>query len=82
MANIIKMIFGMCWDILGIEIQLYEYTITLRQVLLFAVLAYGVATIFTWSLTGLGEVANERLFLSAPVPMARMVSSSAGSGCR
>ena len=34
----------MCWDILGIEIQLYEYTITLRQVLLFAVLAYGVAT--------------------------------------
>jgi len=44
MTNIIKMIFGMCWDILGIEIQLYEYTITLRQVLLFAVLAYGVAT--------------------------------------
>lgn len=33
----------MCWDILGIEFQLFEYTLTLRQVLLFAIVGYGVA---------------------------------------
>lgn len=43
MADTIKTIFGMCWGILGIEFQLYDYTVTLWQVLLFSVVAYAVA---------------------------------------
>ncbi len=43
MADTIKLWLGMCWDILGIEFQLFEYTLTLRQILLFAIVGYGVA---------------------------------------
>ncbi len=43
MADTVKAWFGMCWDILSIEFQLFEYTLTLRQVLFFGVVGYGVA---------------------------------------
>ncbi|MDE6873284.1 MAG: hypothetical protein K2P87_02350 [Lachnospiraceae bacterium] len=43
MADTIKTIFGMCWGILGIGFQVYDYTLTLWQVLLFSVTAYAVA---------------------------------------
>lgn len=45
MADTVKTIFNMCWDFFQIEIQLFEYTVTLQQVLFFAIIAYGLAVL-------------------------------------
>lgn len=41
--EIFKTLFQLCWSILGIEITVFDYTFTFRQVLFFSIIAYGAA---------------------------------------
>lgn len=41
MAEVMKTLFSMCWRLFSVEITLFEYTITLAQVLF-----YGMAGLF------------------------------------
>ena len=43
MADTISSFFALCWGFFGIEFELFGYVLTLRQVLLFSVAAFGVA---------------------------------------